>query len=59
MNHSIDGADRTTHLKIVIVGLLAGLAIAGLAISSRVSSTEAAVKAGKPVTMSSMVMLTR
>jgi len=37
MNHSIYSADRTTHLKIVVVGLLAGLAVAGLALSSHVS----------------------
>ena len=37
MNHSIYSADRTTHLKIVVVALLAGLAVAGLAISSHVS----------------------
>jgi hypothetical protein len=37
MNHSIYSADRTTHLKIVVVALLAGLAVAGLALSSHVS----------------------
>src|SRR5258707_12891093 len=30
MSHSIYSADRTTHLKIVVVALLAGIAIAGL-----------------------------
>jgi hypothetical protein len=38
MNHSIYSADRTTHLKIVVVALLAGLAVASLAISSRVGA---------------------
>jgi hypothetical protein len=38
MNHSIYSADRTTHLKIVVVASLSGLAVAGLALSSRVGS---------------------
>ena len=35
MNHSIHSADRATHLKIVVVALVAGIAVAGLAISAR------------------------
>ena len=35
MNYSIYSADRTTHLKIVVVALVAGIAIAGLGLSSR------------------------
>ena len=31
MNHSIYSADRTTHLKVVIVALIAGILVAGLA----------------------------
>ena len=30
MNHSIHSADRGTHLKIVVVALVAGIAVAGL-----------------------------
>ena len=30
MNHSIHSADRATHLKIVVVALVAGIAVAGL-----------------------------
>ena len=37
MNYSIYSADRTTHLKIVVVALVAGIAIAGLGLSSRVN----------------------
>jgi hypothetical protein len=57
MNHSIYSADRTTHLKIVIVALIAGIAIAGLGLSSRANSdtapiqTAGAVKPGKPLAM--------
>jgi hypothetical protein len=53
MNHSIHSADRSTHLKIVVVALVAGIAVAGLGIFARTSSdyTQAAhvVKAGKPM----------
>ena len=55
MNHSIHSADRATHLKIVAVALVAG--IAGLAISARTSSdysqTAHVTKAGKPMTVTS------
>ena len=57
MNYSIYSADRTTHLKIVVVALITGIAIAGLGLSSRVNfdaaSTQTAgvVKAGKPMAM--------
>jgi hypothetical protein len=39
MNHSLYGTDRTTHLKIVVIALAAGIALAGVAISSRVNSS--------------------
>ena len=59
MNHSIYSADRSTHLKIVVVALVAGIAVAAFGISSRINSgdgyTQAAgvVKAGKPVAITS------
>ncbi len=57
MNHSIHSADRATHLKIVIVALVAGIAVAGLAISAHTSSdysqTAHVIKAGKPMTVTS------
>ena len=55
MNHSIYSADRSTHLKIVVVALVAGIAVAGFGISARTSSEEGTtqtakvLKAGKPV----------
>jgi hypothetical protein len=58
MNHSIYSADRTTHLKIVVVALVAGIAVAGFGISARTSDdsytqTARVIKAGKPVAITS------
>ena len=35
MNYSIYGADRTTHLKVVVVALIVGILVAGFGISMR------------------------
>ena len=57
MNHSIHSADRATHLKIVVVALVAGITVAGLAVAARTSSddtqTARVIKAGKPMTVTS------
>ncbi|MBR0719357.1 hypothetical protein [Bradyrhizobium liaoningense] len=59
MNHSIYSADRSTHLKIVVVALLAGVAVAGLGFTARTGSDEGltqtarVIKAGKPVVVTS------
>jgi hypothetical protein len=58
MNHSIYSADRMTHLKIVVVALVAGIAVAGFGISARVNAdngvqTARVIKAGAPVALSS------
>ena len=58
MNHSIYSADRMTHLKIVVVALVAGIAVAGFGISARSNSddytqTARVIKAGKPVVVTS------
>jgi hypothetical protein len=57
MNHSFYSADRATHLKIVVVALVAATAVAGVGITARVNSGETyaqadkvqVIKAGKPV----------
>ena len=59
MNHSIYSADRMTHLKIVVVALVAGILVAGFSISTRTASDEGftqtarVMKAGKPVVITS------
>ncbi len=61
MNSSMYTADRTTHLKIVVVGLAAALVIAVIGISARelnlgtdimAAQGPTVIKAGNPVAMS-------
>ena len=67
MNHSIYSADRTTHLKIVVVALVAAIVVAGFGISARNTSDEGltqtastrVMKAGKPVVITSSAQLGR
>lgn len=55
MNHSLHSADRSTHLKIVAMALVAGVALAGFGIAARSGNQDGAtqtarvIKAGKPV----------
>ncbi len=59
MNHSIYSADRSTHLKIVVVALVAGVVVAGFGIMAHNNSddgyaqTARVIKAGKPVAITS------
>jgi hypothetical protein len=59
MNHSIYSADRATHLKVVVVALVAGITVAGLGISARLNAddgytqTARVIKADKPMTVTS------
>jgi cytochrome oxidase Cu insertion factor (SCO1/SenC/PrrC family) len=57
MNHSIHSADRATHLKIVVVALVAGIAVASFGIATRSNveygQTAHVIKAGKPVAVTS------
>ena len=63
MNHSIHSADRATHLKIVVVALVAGIAVAAFGIAARTNAEYSqtaqsthVIKAGKPVVMTSSAM---
>lgn len=58
MNHSIYSADRTTHVKIVVVALVAGITVAGFGIFARgtgdgYTQTARVIKADKVITFSS------
>jgi hypothetical protein len=58
MNHSIYSADRMTHIKIVVVALVAGIIVAGFSISTRNTNdantqTAHVIKAGKTVAVTS------
>ena len=60
MNHSMYSADRGTHLKIVVIGLLCATVVAVIGIFAHVSSdidlgTAALVKAGQPTTLSGRI----
>jgi hypothetical protein len=61
VNHSIYSVDRTTHLKIVVVALVAAITVAGVGIATRLNGDDKDVgtqtvhvlKAGKPVVLTS------
>ena len=56
MNHSFYSVDRTTHLKIVALALIAAIAVAGISIAAHSGSRNAlaqaehvrVIKAGQP-----------
>ena len=56
MNHSMYGADRRTHLKIVVIGLLCATVVAAIGIFANVRDlnvgTVPLVKAGQLTTLS-------
>lgn len=57
MNHSMYSADRATHLKIVVIGIVCATVVAVVGIFANISSgvdlgTVALVKAGHPTTLS-------
>ncbi len=56
MNHSMYSADRRTHLKIVVVGLVCAIVVAAVGIFANIGEvdlgTAPLVKAGQPTTVS-------
>jgi hypothetical protein len=56
MNHSLRSADRRTHMKIVVVGLLSAMLVAVVGISAQVSkidpSVTSLIKAGRSTALS-------
>jgi hypothetical protein len=60
MNHSMYSADRATHLKIVVIGIVCATVVAVVGIFANVGNgldlgTAPLVKAGEPTTMSGQV----
>jgi hypothetical protein len=59
MNYSMYGADRRTHLKIVVIGLLCATLVAAVGIFAHLSNvdlgTAPLVKAGQPTAISGRV----
>jgi hypothetical protein len=60
MNHSMYSADRATHLKIVVIGVLCATVVAAVGIFANVGSsldlgTAPLVKAAAPTAMSGQV----
>ena len=54
MSHSLIGADRTTHLKVLCVALTAAIAVVAVGIAARVTDgarTHVIVKAGEPAVL--------
>jgi len=63
MNHSLVTADRTTHLKIVAVSLVAAIAVILVGITARITDSGASanlqahgpvLKAGKPAAITAI-----
>ena len=63
MNHSMYSANRATHLKIIVIGLLCATVVAMVGIFANVSSldlgTAPLVKAGRPTAMSGQIPTVR
>ena len=57
MNHSFHSADRATHMKIVVVAMVAGIAVATFGIAARgtvdYTQTTQVIKADKPMAVTS------
>ena len=61
MSHSLIGADRTTHLKVLCVALTGAIAVVLVGITARIADGERTlvVKAGKPAVHAAREMTIR
>jgi hypothetical protein len=69
MNHSLVTADRSTHLKIVAISLVAAIAVILVGVTARISDTNTAsanlqahgpvIKAGKPAAVTTATEQTK
>ena len=63
MNHSIYSADRATHLKIVVIALVAGVALSGFTLAGHTTFDDARIQtvhvtaANKPAVVASSAQL--
>ena len=59
MSHSLIGADRTTHLKVLCVALASAIAVVAVGVTARLADgerTQVVVKAGKPAVFTAREM---
>ena len=56
MNHSIYSADRMTHLKIVVVTLIAGIAVVGFGISAKINCDDRDGRTARIIKANEVVM---
>lgn len=45
MNHSLYSADRSTHLKVVVLALLGAVLVAGVGVGARLGASETVAEA--------------
>jgi hypothetical protein len=61
VNHSMYGADRSTHVRVVVVGLFCALVFAAVGVFAHVSDvdlgTAPLVKAGHPAALSGELLV--
>jgi hypothetical protein len=58
MNHSIHSADRSTHLKVVIVALVAGIIFVGVGVVARSGDADRFAQSRAPIQAGKAMMTT-
>jgi hypothetical protein len=49
MNHSMYSADQMTHLKVVVIALVAGIGIAGFGILTRITIDDGSIQTAQVI----------